>query len=174
MPRTKFKRITYREEFALGNFRLRLYRKLVINEFVDPGTYASVSIRDVDENFRISITEYTPLFRVIIDLIEENKPEYDTMVLNILRNIEIVSTQPDVFLQQAVTLSCIAFVNPSVLDPESESHKEYEGLVDSLKAKWLDSIHRDAKAMEKANDEYTEEDATADAAGDAAEEELKS
>lgn len=172
------KRLRYNNCVHIGNFKLQLYQKAVWDG--QKGTVLNLQyilVQPVNEHFSVEIYEHSSMFHYLSDLInDENVNGYDKYVEMLCRNILFVSTSPDSYFHNIVSLFesvslCPLLLKEGYAISEQASNTRIKEAITEVCRKWLESYEKEVEEEKKKSEEYSEEDAKADAAADTCEEE---
>lgn len=180
MSKKEEKRLRYNKSIEIGNFKLCLYRKAVWdNQKRDAYNIDYISIQPVNEHFETLIYEHSDMFHYIKELVNDNNENgYDKYVELLCRNILFTSTSADSYFHNIIALFESVSICPLLLKEGYEVSKnassaKVKEAITEICRKWLANYEKELEETKQKSDDYSEEDARADAAAEIAEEEAQ-
>ena len=180
MSKKEEKRLRYNNCINIGNFKLQLYQKAVWDgEKGQVINLEYIMISPVNEHFSVEIYEHSDMFHYLKELVNDNNENgYDKYVELLCRNILFTSTSADSYFHNIISLFESVSMCPLLLKEGYEMSKnatnaKVKETITEICRKWLANYEKELELAGKKSDEYSEEDARADAAAEIAEEEAK-
>ena len=179
MSKKEEKRLRYNKSIEIGNFKLCLYRKAVWdNQKRDACNIDYISIQPVNEHFEVLIYEHSDMFHYIKELVNDNNENGYKYVELLCRNILFTSTSADSYFHNIIALFESVSICPLLLKEGYEvsknaSNAKVKEAITEICRKWLANYEKELEETKHKSDDYSEEDARADAAAEIAEEEAQ-